>query len=400
MLPMQDRWRVFIGYLAESTGYRNQRTFHVYVPETLPTYTGDITPEVATHSVKVTNVMTNQTDEANVGVVTTIKAEYLGLLTSRTVPTMYKNQQVLVLNFSNDDRFFWIPLDRDDYLRTFEQIRFSALDQAVTNKSSATGSDIEKKQSSITNDNSYYFEIDTKYGKHIMMSTASTDGESWRYFFKIDANSHSVEIWDQSIKDPSIPSNSIKLESQPMPGCKGRIKLETAGGASLTLEDKNSMLNIPGNLEVSVGGTVVTNIQGNTTASFGGNVGSTITGKYLHYGMDDTVLNFVKHLGIAVTQTYTLSVKGPMVTSTLTSALHMQPMRTVITEGMDTVTAITAIQNYTNHTVTTIGVETLNTSSYRIQAASADWSVASMEDTYILEIPTLGRVPCQISQIT
>jgi len=227
--PMSDRWRVFIGYLAESTGYRNQRTFHIYVPEYLPTLTGDITPETSTHTVEVTNVMTNQKESVNVQTATTITAEYLGVLTSRTVPTMYKNQQVLVLNFATDDRFFWLPLERDDYMRTFEQIRFSALDQAITNKSRAVGDDVEGKQAGITDDNSYFLEIDTKYHKHILLSTSASDGEDWRYFFKIDTNSRSVEIWDQPVKDKSIPSNSIKLESQPMPGCRGRIKLENAG---------------------------------------------------------------------------------------------------------------------------------------------------------------------------
>ena len=377
MQTYPDRWRVFIGYLAESTTYRNQRTFRIYVPETLPALTGDVTPEVATHTVKIPNVMTNKTEESNVDVATTIIAEYLGVLTSRTVPTMYKNQQVLVINFANDDSFFWIPLERDDYLRTFEQIRFSALDQAITNKSTATGKDVEAKQASITDDNSYYFEIDTKYNKHIFFSTAATDGEAWRYFFKIDANTKSVEIWDQSIQDPSIPSNSITLESQPIPGCKGRIKLETAAGASLTLEDKNAMLHIPGNMELFIGGNLVTNVNGTTTSSFVGAVGTTITGQHIHNSVGDVVHNYSSNLGVAVTMAYTLSVKGPIVTSTLTSAMHQQPIRTVITEGVDTINSATSI----------------------ITTGYANWTAGSTGDVYVLEIPSVGRVACNCVSI-
>ena len=377
MQTYPDRWRVFVGYLAESTVYRNQRTFRIYVPESLPTLTGDITPEVATHTVKVTNVMTNKTEEADVDVATTITAEYLGVLTSRTVPTMYKNQQVLVINFANDDRFYWIPLERDDYLRTFEQIRFSALDQAITNKSAATGKDIEAKQSSITDDNSYYFEIDTKYNKHIIFSTAATDGEAWRYFFKIDANTRSIELWDQSINDPSIPSNSITLESQPIPGCKGRIKLETAAGASLTLEDKNAMLHIPGNMEIYIGGNLVSNVNGTTSSSFVGDVGTTITGKHTHSSVGDAVHNYSSNLGIGVTMSYTLSVKGPIVTSSLTSAMHKQPLRTVITEGVDTI----------------------NSQSSVITTSYAAWKAGSTGSTFVLEIPSVGRVACNCVSI-
>ena len=397
--PMSDRWRVFIGYLAESTGYRNQRTFHIYVPEYLPTLTGDITPETSTHTVEVTNVMTNQKESVNVQTATTITAEYLGVLTSRTVPTMYKNQQVLVLNFATDDRFFWLPLERDDYMRTFEQIRFSALDQAITNKSAAVGDDVEGKQAGITDDNTYFFEIDTKYHKHILMSTSSTDGEDWRYFFKIDTNSRSVEIWDQSVKDKSIPSNSIKLESQPMPGCRGRIKLENAAGTSITLEDKNMAIHVPKNLEFFVGGNLVTNVNGNTVASFKGPVGTTMMDVYHHKGFGNVTFNYAKDVGTAVAGGYALSVLKNIITNTPMAMINNQGMRTVTTLQTDIVNATTVLRNQTTRTVTTIGSDTLVTGASLITASTGNWNIGEIDDVYMLEIPTIGRVPCKISSI-
>lgn len=380
----QDRWRIFVGYLAESTAYLNQRTFHVYVPEFLPTLTGDITPETATQTVEVMNVMTNQKESVNVKTSTTITAEYFGVLTSRSVPTMYKNQQVLVLNYSSDDRFFWLPLERDDYLRTFEQIRFSALDQAVTNKSMAVGDDNEKKQAGITNDNTYFFEIDTKYHKHILMSTSASDGEAWRYFFKIDSNSRSIEIWDQSIDDPSIPPNSITLESQPIPGCRGRIKLENAAGTSITMEDKNMMIHVPKNLEIYVGGNLVTHVEGTTTSSFKGAVGSTMLNVFHHKGLMNATYNFGQNVGIAVAENYTLSVLKNITTNTPMAAIHNQGTRTVTTLTTDTVNSLTAIRNQTTRKVTTIGSDSLVTGATLINASTGNWSVRSMSDTYVM----------------
>lgn len=395
--PMSDRWRVFIGYLAESTGYRNQRTFHVYVPEYLPTLTGDITPETATHIVEITNVMTNQKESVNVKTATTITAEYLGVLTSRTVPTMYKNQQVLVLNFATDDRFFWLPLERDDYLRTFEQIRFSALDQAITNKSTVVGKDIESKQASITDDNSYFFEIDTKYHKHIVMSTSASDGEAWRYFFKIDANSRSVEIWDQSIDDPSIPSNSIKLESQPIPGCRGRIKLENAAGTSITMEDKNMAIHVPKNLEIFVGGNLVTHVDGTTTSSFKGAVGTTMMDVLHHRGLKNATFNYGQNVGIAVSENYTLTVLENITTNTPMAAIHNQGTRTVTTATIDIVNSTTAIRNQTTRTVTTILNDTLITGSTLLTASTSRWKIKKCSDTYVLDLPYHGSARSNVA---
>ena len=399
MALMNNRWRVFVGYLAESTTYRNQRTFHVYVPEFLPTLTGDITPETATQVVNVTNVMTNQQESLNVATSTTITADYLGVLTSRSVPTMYKNQQVLVLNFASDDRFFWIPLERDDYLRTFEQIRWSALDQALTNKSTAIGTDNEAKQSGITDDNSYFIEIDTKYHKHIVMSTSASDGEAWRYYFKIDANSRSVEIWDESVNDPTIPSNSIILESQPVPGCRGRIKLENAAGTSITMEDKNMMIHVPKNLEIYVGGNLVTHVEGTTSSSFKGAVGTTMMDVQNHKGYGDASYNYSKNVGVAVSENYTLTVLKNITTNTPCAAIHNQGTRTVTTVQTDTVNSNTAIRNQMSRKVTTISNDTLVTGASLITAATGNWSVGSLSDVYVIDIPGIGQVPCHVTNI-
>lgn len=389
MQSMVDRWRMFVGYLAESTGYRNQRTFHVYIPEFLPTLTGDITPETATHKVDVENVITKKKESLNVQTSTTITAEYFGFLVSRTVPTMYKNQQVLVLNFANTDKFYWIPLERDDCLRTFEQIRYSALDLAQTNKTKAIGDDIEGKQAGITDDNSYFLEIDTKYHKHIKMQTAASDGEDFRYFFKMDANSKTVELYDKCIKEPGRPSNSIILESEPVPGVWGRIKIETAAGTSITMEHDCMKINVPKNLEIYVGNNLLSTVKGTTTAAFTKSVNTTLLDTFVHAGNGASTLKFNDNVGMTIQKMYGIVVKQNMTVAVTNEYSQQSAIRRVTVAGadmLDCVARLTKIRGYD-----------------QLDTPLASWKVAEMTTIFVVDIPIPGMsligIPMPVKRI-
>ena len=320
MQDIPNRWRMFIGYLAESTTTLNQRTFRVYIPELLPTTSGDVTTNMAIHNVKIKNTISNETEEMAVDLTATVVAEYMGLMISRSVPTMYKGQQVLVYNYANSDVFFWMPLERDDDLRPFEQIRFSAIDEALTNKSDTDKHDVEKRHSYITDDNTYFIEIDTKYHKRILLSTAATDGEAFRYFIKMDAASKSIEIWDTSSDNKTKPCNIISMESDIGKGLS-RIKMENSSGTSLILTGEDMTVNVPGNFNMFVGGSAQCTILGNATTvvncvlnntvmgdhsyKCGGNLTGTVIGTT---GFTGTGLVAYKSLGstaIGVVGTYT-----------------------------------------------------------------------------------------------
>lgn len=252
-----------MGILADSTTYKNQRWFHIFCPELLPFKQGDVTIDNTQHSVSIENVLTKTTESTTINGTTTIYAEYFGLDFSRDVPTMYRGMQVVVLNYANNDKYYWLPLERDDYLRTFEHYRISCLNLSKTNKAPLVGDDTEAKDATITDDNSYYLEIDTKYNKQIKISTANSDGEAFRYFIKINALEHVLEIWDEC-SDGSQLNNIIKMESRPgmNPDIKGRITMQTAGGSTIVLSSEDAHVKIPRNLTVDVGGDVAVQVKG------------------------------------------------------------------------------------------------------------------------------------------
>lgn len=281
LFPRSDesRWSCYVGILVDSTTYKNQRWFHIFCPELLPYKTEDVTIENTEHSINIENILTNTTESKTIKGTTTIYADYFGLDFSRDVPTMYRGMQVLVVNYGNNDKYYWLPMERDDYLRPFEHNRISCLDIAQTNKKQIDGDNIEEKDATITDDNSYYFEIDTKYNKQILMSTANSDGEAWRYFFKINANEHVVELWDQC-SDGSQLNNLIKLESRPGMDSKnkGRITLQTAGGTEVVLNSEDLHIKVPRNMTLSVGGDLAVQVKGAVAKVVGKDYDETIKG--------------------------------------------------------------------------------------------------------------------------
>lgn len=265
---LKNQWQIYVGILVETTLTKNQRWFHVFVPEFLPLKTGDVTAENGTTTVSMFNQRTDKTEEITVDLSSTIYAEYFGITTGMDVPTMYRGMQVLVLNRITTDKWYWIPLERDDCFKTFEHQRISCADIAQTNKSDAVRDDTEGRDAGLTDDNTYYMEIDTKYRKHVMISTAASDGEAWRYFFKIDAEQHTVELWDNCV-DGSQPNNTIKIESRPDPQTLGKITIQNASGNSIIMQGMDTIVNIPRNLTVNIGGDTLINQVGNVTNNIG-----------------------------------------------------------------------------------------------------------------------------------
>ncbi len=74
LLP--NRWQCYVGILTESTVIRNQRKFHVFVPEFLPTKTGNVDSNDLEMSVSLWNEITQSQEEANVKITSTIIADY------------------------------------------------------------------------------------------------------------------------------------------------------------------------------------------------------------------------------------------------------------------------------------------------------------------------------------
>lgn len=294
----------FWGVLAESTQTKNQRTLHVYVPALTPLRNGDISDKGSITSVDLFNVMTQARDVTPIHLTRTIEAEYLGFQSGQDVPDMYKGQQVLVINYARGDHWFWTPFDRDNWIKTFEHTRLSCADIAQVHKipdpsklSNAINAEEIERQTALTDDNTYFLEIDTKYHKHIMLSTAASDGEKYRYFIHMDAKSHVLEIWD-SLSSPAgttstNPHNSIKIESDPKYAdgtfIRGRITVQNEAGTTIQLEDQDLHIEVPRDLKLTVGRNVVTSIGQDFFSTITGNLHSLIKGNVMK-----EVVGFIK----------------------------------------------------------------------------------------------------------
>ena len=270
---LPPRWQAYIGIMTESTRYTNQRWFHIHVPEFLPTTRGDLSPEYEENEISIQNiwpgkpesqkdytpnVITPVTEQSKIKITKTIYADYFSFDTASDVPCMYRDMQVLVLNFANTDKWYWLPLERDRSLKPFDRIRFSAPDLAKAVKAEgADKDDIGARNKGLTDDNTYFLEIDTRKGhKKVKISTSASDGEKFRYFVEIDPEEHRLEIWDNCV-DGSQPNNMIKIESKPNEETKGRITVQNASGNSYVMDGENTIINVPKNLVVKVGGDTV-----------------------------------------------------------------------------------------------------------------------------------------------
>ena len=386
MQDIPNRWRMFIGYLAESTTTLNQRTFRVYVPELLPTTSGDVTTNIAQHNVKIKNTITNETEETTVGIASTIVAEYMGLMVSRSVPTMYKGQQVLVINYANSDTFFWLPLERDDDLRPFEQVRLSALDIALTNKSDVDKSNVEGRHKFINDDDTYFIEIDTKYHKRILLSTANSDGEAFRYFIKMDASSKSIELWDECSADKKQPCNILAIESDIGAGVS-RIRMQNAAGTALVMTGKDMTINVPGSLNVYVGEDAQSTVIGNKMTSVVGTVNNTIVGDHTYQCYGNVTGTVLGTTGLNCTGLVAFNAKGTVATDiagglTERIALQMSYIGPHVETVANRTTSIAGAYNFDAPSVTeVIDKQSTNIKEWTIRTIEMEGRYGNRSDT-------------------
>lgn len=405
------------GIAAESTMEKNQRKLHVYAPEITPLRNGDVPNKGSTTTAVLFDVMTQSYQTREFHVSKSIWAEYLGFTSSMDVPDIYKGQQLILFNYMHGDRWFWIPLERDDYIKTFEHIRISAADIARTHKPDEKMTEEEERRVARTDDNTYFIEVDTKYHKRIRISTAGTDGETYRYFLEMDAKNHKIQIWDGEV-DPDDPkkgikegtSNVIKIESEPKmnPGglLKGRITLQNKAGATLILEGEDAKLTVPRDLTVSVGRNYVLDVEGSVGETIKGDkevkilgkfkefvkgiIEKTVEGLYTYFFKNarkeeivetydlavakeatftaKSITSTIKKETILVSETYmatiarTYTVMGDVLTLTGKTAATMVSMRTATVTGAMTVTVGGGTATLSGATVMLAGKEVITSS--------------------------------------
>ena len=258
-----ERWTRYIGIIAETGWHKGQRSYDIYIPDLSPSHDGDITGEVAEFKSEIENVLTDSTETVKTKVAKTVVAEYAGEDHDMSVPICVKGQQVLVWNFANDDRYFFVPFERDSHLKTFGFVRLRIPDEAVVHKVPGENQrDTEGLMAGLADDNTYYIEIDTKFRKHIVLSTAASDKERFRHLIRLDANDESIELYNYKADDVTH-GNTIKMEcnrDHTPDGDTGKITLENSSSCQIVLDGEDCKFKVPRDLMIDVGRNFVTRV--------------------------------------------------------------------------------------------------------------------------------------------
>ena len=208
------------------------REIKVFVRELVPYSGGSIgdTTRNETYSVKDE---TGATVSGNVSTTNNIVADYWGEATNRFhPPDIVKGEQVKVYKYADEDKWYWKSLGRDDNLRKGELIRHAASNDMSQNKQ-------------LTEDNTYFTEIDTKIAKRIRVHTSKSDGEAFGYDIVIDAKNNFIQITDDV-------GNRIELNS-----AETDIKLTNKEGTVVDLDKRNVLIGAPGNITIRAGQLII-----------------------------------------------------------------------------------------------------------------------------------------------
>lgn len=196
---------------------QDSRTLLVYSPELLPFVKGNLTATEVNNEISTQNSTTGGFS-SNLKTSNYITASWRGDTSNRTFPPdIRKGEQVTLLNFGDSDQWWWKETGRNDNNRRTETYRIGI-----------SGS--LENDPDVTEDNSYFIELDTRRSHRIRISTSAADGEKHRYLICIDADNSNVFIGDDY-------GNEIQLDSE-----NRRIRLKNTDNSLLDLNRKNIVL--------------------------------------------------------------------------------------------------------------------------------------------------------------
>jgi hypothetical protein len=216
-IESEPKIREYIGISCETHLSDDVNFLEVLIPEFQPAVDGKVKPGQAldVRKVKVENQAKRGKSSTEVKLSNTIKCAYLGSGANRTPPNIHIGEQVKVIHYSGSEYFYWCPLGRDDNLRTTERLTFR-----VANK--------KKQKDALTEDTSYFVEMDTRKGKRkIRIHTSSGTGEKVEYDLTIDTEKSKVILKDSV-------GNGLSIDS-----LLSVVEMHNNAGSSVTMDKTN-----------------------------------------------------------------------------------------------------------------------------------------------------------------
>lgn len=242
--PTENKSKLFIksmGYAAANLEL-NSKLLEVYPVEEFGYTDGEITDERET--IEETGIDSKgNTYSSKIETSNSLVAEWMPLGSNRfSAPNVRRGERVILLQYADDDKYYWVTLGMDDHLRRRETLIFN-LSNTV---------DESTKEINSTNSYSVIFSTHTK---ELTVQTTKTDGEEFAYILKLDVKNGLFVITDDI-------NNQISLESK-----EKRITLVNASGSSVVLDKKNIKLDAIETLDLNAKNVNInaTNLTTNST---------------------------------------------------------------------------------------------------------------------------------------
>lgn len=206
---MANNFKVFYGVAVEDRASQS-RQLKVFLREMTPFGGGDIADKTKNESFSTVDEKGNKTP-GKVSTTNCIVADYFGMSSNSAFPPdIVSGEQVLVLQYADEDKYYWMSAGRDDNLRKGELARWSVSNDMAASKELAES-------------NTYFMELDTKLAKRIRLHTSKSNGEAFGYDIIIDAANSNINITDDA-------GNSIVIMSE-----QSVIQMKNSAGSALCL---------------------------------------------------------------------------------------------------------------------------------------------------------------------
>lgn len=185
--------------------------------EELPMLDGEITPSATIESASAVD-SAGKAYSASAATQVTIKASWLRLGDSNrmTPPDVRRGEAVMIYQFGDVDRYWWMTLREDARLRKLETVVWAI---------SATKDENQENDATTM----YYFEV-SSHKKLIHLHTSKANGEPFAYDIQLDTKDGSFTVTDDA-------GNYLRLDS-----AAGRIELQNSAGSSLDIDRENITL--------------------------------------------------------------------------------------------------------------------------------------------------------------
>lgn len=185
-------------------------------------------------------------------------------------PDVRKGETVKIFQYGDSDQWYWMGCDRSQSLRKTERVRWHV-------------NDTLENDCNLTDDNTYYFEMDTRQHKHILFSTSQSDGEEHQYRFKISPEDSQIIISDEKMNMFVLDTNQTRITMANEKGsliqldgenikimCTGQILIQSKNSSITMSAEADITEQANGNMSLQAKGNVDVKSNANMTLQFKG----------------------------------------------------------------------------------------------------------------------------------